>query len=101
MISRYKDIQIYTLMLRINRINRSFTTYIDKSVKHKLCIQCKHFMKDWSPYGEDLDHANYGKCKLFGELNLITGDNKYEYAKFVRNNQSQCGISGTLFEKRT
>lgn len=66
----------------------------------RLCINCKYFIKDWSPYGEEPDHFNYGKCKLFGELNLITGDNKYEYAKFVRNNEIQCGLSGKLFEKQ-
>jgi hypothetical protein len=67
----------------------------------KLCINCKYFIGHLPDYPDDpinnSNNSNYGKCKLFGEINLITGKTEYDYAKIARNNPSQCGISGNLF----
>jgi hypothetical protein len=64
----------------------------------KLCVSCKYFIGHYPDYpDEQINHSNYGKCKLFGEINLITGKIQYDYAKFVRSEESQCGESGKLF----
>jgi len=81
-------------------MKRILTKDINKNFD-RLCINCKYFIKHWAPYDEENDHTNYGKCKIFGEMNLITGDTTYDYAKLVRNDESQCGLSGKLFEKRS
>jgi hypothetical protein len=66
-----------------------------------ICINCKYFIKHWPDYpDEPQDNSNYGKCKLFGNLDLITGETTYNYAKSVRNDSTQCGTSGKLFESK-
>ncbi len=70
---------------------------ISKNVE-KLCVNCKYFICHWPDYpDEPINHSDYGKCRLFGETSLITGNTEYDYAKVVRSNPSQCGMSGTLF----
>ncbi len=81
-------------MLRISSKN------INKNFKN-ICINCKHFIKHWPDCpDEHIDNSNYGKCRLFGNLDLITGEATYDYAKFVRNDEFKCGISGKLFESK-
>lgn len=64
----------------------------------KLCINCKYFIRHWPDCPDDpINNSDYGKCKLFGEMSLITKNTEYDYAKNVRNNPYQCGTSGNLF----
>ena len=63
----------------------------------KLCINCKYFIAHWPD--EPIKNGDYGKCKLVGKMSLITGKIEHEYAKFVRNNESECGENGNLFVK--
>ena len=66
-----------------------------------ICINCKYFIKHWPDYpDEPQDNSNYGKCKLFGNLDLITGETTYDYATLVRADSTQCGKSGKLFESK-
>lgn len=79
-------------MLRISTQN------INKNFKN-ICINCKHFVKDHLGYPDyKSDNGSFGKCSLFGTLDLITGDATYDYARHVREDSSRCGTSGRLFE---
>jgi hypothetical protein len=76
--------------------------FLNKEVSRnveKICVNCKYFIRHWPDYDEPINNGDYGRCKLFGEINLVTGKTDYDYAKFVRNNESQCGESGKLFVK--
>jgi hypothetical protein len=66
----------------------------------KTCIKCKYFIKHWPHYSDEpQDNSNYGRCQLYGNIDLVTGDKTYDYAKIIRNDESKCGLSGKLFEK--
>jgi hypothetical protein len=80
-------------------MKRFFNKDITKRLP-KLCIDCKYFIGDnirWPD--ESPDHTNFGKCKLFGKTDLVTGDIKYEYARLAREDDTMCGKRGKFFEK--
>jgi hypothetical protein len=71
-----------------------------KTTLPKLCVDCKYFVgADFIWPDERPDHSKFGKCKLFGKINLVTGDIKYEYANLVREDDKMCGKIGKFFEK--
>ena len=65
-----------------------------KNKNSKLCINCIHFIGDKMNYPDD---TLYGKCKMFGETNLITGEIEYDYASMCRHDNTKCGINGKYF----
>jgi hypothetical protein len=54
-----------------------------------LCTNCIHFINNIG--------TNYGKCKLFGEKNKITGEIKYLYASYCREYSELCGKNATFY----
>ena len=78
-------------------MKRIFGKEINKNVE-KLCLNCKHFIGHFSNL--PINHSIHGKCKLFGEIDLITGEIVYDHAKFVRSQEFQCGENGKLFVSR-
>lgn len=79
---------------------RIATKDINKNFKN-ICIDCKYFIKHLPNYpNQESNNSDYGKCKLFGNLDLITGEATYNYAKSIRNDSSKCGTTGTLFERK-
>jgi hypothetical protein len=42
-----------------------------------------------------------GKCNLFGEINIISGEVEYDYASLVRMSESKCGNKGKYFQDKT
>jgi hypothetical protein len=63
------------------------------------CSRCKYFIpyKKSSSFDEpDIYDAGYGLCKMFGnKTDLI----KYSFAKHCRENTSQCGPEGFMYEE--
>ena len=58
-----------------------------------LCKNCIHFI----PYkGYEYDN-NFGKCKFFGNNDIINGEIEYDYADLCRSNEFKCGIQGKYF----
>jgi hypothetical protein len=55
----------------------------------KICKDCKFFI------------ANKNECALFGETNLVTGKQSYEYASSVRRDKEKCGDAANYFEENT
>lgn len=55
------------------------------------CKNCINFM-DSSSY-------EYGKCKLFGEKNIITDEVSNDFANSCRSSENKCGIEGKYFEE--
>jgi hypothetical protein len=66
------------------------------------CSQCLHFIKRTNNYPYDpIPEDEYGRCKKFGEFNLITGLINYDYAKNCRNDINKCGQRGSEYTSFT
>lgn len=79
---------------------RTFTTFI----KHKdlpICIKCAHFIeyKNNNPYDVPPNNKEYGKCKLFGKQDMVTGEINYAYASLIRMDESKCAEKGKYFKQ--
>jgi hypothetical protein len=53
----------------------------------KICKDCKFFI------------ANEKQCMKFGDTNLVTGEQDYDYASSVRHDNDKCGEDAKYFEK--
>jgi hypothetical protein len=74
-------------------MDKNYKNYKD----YKLCKNCKHFLP--TLLGGKYDIGNhYGKCDLYGKINLITGEIEHEHALIARKYDDMCGINGTNFE---
>lgn len=63
----------------------------DPIESHKLCGQCQHVF---------LENNQTMSCRLFGKLNLLTGQVYYQSCTATRQNTSQCGLDGKLYFHR-
>jgi len=61
-----------------------------------ICLNCLHFIENTNnyPYDSSPSYEDYGRCKKFGKVNLITGVIEYDSAINCRLNDRQCGNSG-------
>jgi hypothetical protein len=84
---------IYRLLLY-----RTFTTekIFIKNKNLPICSKCIYFIehKNNYPYDSLPSDEDYGKCKKFGEVNIITGVTHYDFAKNCRSNDKKCGYIG-------
>jgi len=55
----------------------------------KICKNCEHFI------------AKNQECGKFGDTNLVTGKETFEYASIVRNDKTKCGEDAEHFEKKS
>lgn len=67
-----------------------------KNENAPICTNCIHFIKhkNNNPESNDL----YGRCKLFGEKNIINGEITYKYASICRDNEELCDEDGKYHE---
>jgi len=63
------------------------------------CINCIHFIEYKNKNSLLDDSSSYGRCKLFGEKNIVSGQINYSFASFCRDNNKQCGLDGKYFEQ--
>ena len=66
------------------------------------CLNCLHFIEHTNNYPYDPIPSNeqYGKCKKFGEVNLIDGIIDYDLAKNCRNDNNKCGKLGSEYTEK-
>ena len=87
-----KNLITITKQTKLNYITEK--TYI-RNTEFPVCTNCVHFIPDETNYPYDpLPDDNYGKCKKFGELNLVKGIIEYDMAKECRQNEKKCGTKG-------
>ena len=84
-------------------MNKILTRTLSSFIKYKdlpVCINCVHFIEDKTnyPYDPPPNDEKYGKCKLFGKQDMVTGNIKYEYASLSRENEKKCGEKGQYFK---
>ena len=64
-----------------------------------ICSNCVHFIEHTNnyPYDPIPNNEQYGKCKKFGEVNMITGLIDFDLANDCRLNDSKCGKLASEF----
>jgi hypothetical protein len=66
-----------------------------KNIDLPICVNCVHFIKHDSLPSIEI----YGKCKKFGEMNLVTGSIEYEFATVCRIYDKKCGKNGLEYKR--
>lgn len=61
------------------------------------CKNCKHYKLDFSI----LPNYQFGRCKIYGNKDLITNKISYTYATTVRKNDDMCGLEGKDYDEVT
>lgn len=77
---------------------KSFTTFVKKN--DKLCMNCLNYVKHKYNYPIDEIYEREpgtGKCSLFGNQNMVTGEIKYEDALLCRMDKTKCGVEGKYY----
>jgi hypothetical protein len=76
--------------------------YLIDQIELPLCINCKYFLEHKTnyPFDDIQDDSLYGKCSIFGEIDLVTGEKKYLYASTCRSCENLCGKNGTKMETK-
>lgn len=62
-------------------------------VMPKTCVTCKHFIRDHPAIDPRL-----GKCKLFGEMDMVSGLVRYDFAMDCRLYDEKCGAKAQYYE---
>jgi len=65
-----------------------------RNMDYPICKTCIHFLHEKRLSGSE----EFGRCKLFGEKNILTGEIKYEYAELCRLSNNKCNITGNYYE---
>jgi hypothetical protein len=67
-----------------------------------ICKNCVHFIEHTNnyPYDPIPCDKQYGKCKKFGEMNMITGAIEYDIATDCRLNVNKCGIFASEYSEK-
>lgn len=63
-----------------------------------LCIDCKHFLNS-DPFFK-ANRAEYGHCRQFYNINLVTGEKTYDFASIARSYENMCGVNASHFEDK-
>lgn len=85
-------------MFRMRILNQILTTgkVFIKNSDLPICLHCVHFIRPTELQKEYRDdYERYGRCKKFGEMNLITGEIEYSLARHCRLDDEKCGYIGT------
>jgi hypothetical protein len=97
------------LCTKIHFIKDTIKDTIKDNIKYPIrntnfpsCINCTHFIEHTNlyPYDSPTSDKDYGRCKKFGEINLITGSIEYDFAKDCRYNENKCGKSGSEYKEK-
>ena len=85
-------------------LNRKFSIgkILIRNKELPICSYCLHFIEHTNNYPYDPIPSNeqYGRCKNFGEVNLVTGAIEYDLATNCRLNVSKCGNFGSEYTKK-
>ena len=89
-------------MNRLSILYRSFTNgkILIRNRELPICSTCINFIehKNNYPYDPIPSDEKYGRCKKFGEVNLVSGKIEYDLAKHCRLDNNKCGTSGSEYK---
>jgi len=67
-----------------------------------ICSKCVYFIEHTNNYSYDPfpSDKQYGRCKKFGEMNMINGEIEYDLARNTRLNDNNCGKFGLEYTEK-
>ena len=67
-----------------------------------ICKNCVHFVEHENnyPYDQAPNNDIFGQCKIFGNISMVTGITKYEYARNCREDNNKCGHIGSQYVQK-
>ena len=73
-----------------------------RNIKYPNCVNCRHFIAYTNQFTLYPTHETnrYGRCKQFGEINVVTGQVNYDLACVCRDNAKKCGLEGQSYEEK-
>lgn len=72
-----------------------------RNLNFPICSNCLHFIEHKNNYPYSLpDSSEYGRCKMFGYVDIISGQIEFDFAKHCRNDINKCGNNGLYFENK-
>jgi hypothetical protein len=89
---------IYSLILNKNFSSKKIFIR-NKSIP--ICLNCLHFIKYTNNEPFSSSNEKYGRCKKFGEVDLVTGVIEYDLAIECRLNEGKCGKNGSEFNEKS
>ena len=93
----YKN--VYSLLLI-----KKFSTEMPfiRNKKLPICSECLHFIEHTNnyPYDPITSNEQYGRCKKFGEVNMITGVIDNDFASDCRLDNNKCGKFASEYSKK-
>ena len=93
---------MYKIMYLI--INTTFFTgkNVIRNKKLPICAECVHFIEHTNnyPYDPITSNEQYGRCKKFGEVNMITGVIDNDFASDCRLDNNKCGKFALEYSKK-
>jgi hypothetical protein len=85
-------------------LNKKFSTkkIFIRNKELPICSKCLHFIEHTNnyPYDPIPSDKQYGRCKKFGEINMITGEIEYDLAINSRLDDNKCGYFGSEFNEK-
>lgn len=85
------DIRIKMIQRQIKFVIKKIPIIINSNLPS--CINCSHFI-------EDKQNLKDGKCKLFGQKDIITGKIDYLYSLYCREDEQLCGKNGMNYNPK-
>jgi hypothetical protein len=77
---------------------RTLCTSFIRNKELPICSTCVQFIEHTNNYPYDPIPCNkQGRCKKFGEVNMITGAIEYDFANDCRFNENKCGKFGSEY----
>ena len=84
---------------RLTRILPTGKVFI-KNSDTPICLNCVHFIRPTDLQKEYRDdYEQYGRCKKFGKMSLITGEIEYDLARHCRLDDEKCGSLGKEYKE--
>ena len=66
-----------------------------KNAELPVCRNCVNYIRDTN------NDYNYGKCRLFGEKNIFSGNIRYTVVETARTDEDKCGKEGKHYFEET
>lgn len=71
----------------------------------KICLGCENYYtiqpnkNAYDYYQSNIDHNTAGRCRLFGETNILSGETVSDYALDCRRDENKCGVDAKHYTK--
>jgi len=95
----YKRIHFLILIKKFSTNNILIRNNFIRNKAGPICSNCLYFIDPINNYTYP-SKEKYGRCKKFGEVNLVIGMIEYDFAYNCRLNENKCGKLGLEFNEK-